>query len=101
MAIQYMQYVAKYGKSYLTTEEFAARQSLYAETNAMIMAHNETESSFKLGHNAFSDFTEHERSKLTGAKSYNHVASGTLPIPDDLAASVDWREKGGVTPVKN
>ena len=101
MAIQYMQYVAKYGKSYLTTEEFAARQSLYAETNAMIMAHNETESSFKLGHNAFSDFTEHERSQLTGAMSYDHVATGTLPIPDDLAASVDWREKGGVTPVKD
>ena len=61
MATQYMQYVAHYGKSYITAEEFEIRKALYIQTDAIIEAHNETESSFKLGHNLFSDFTDHER----------------------------------------
>ena len=43
MAIQYMQYVAQYGKSYITTEEFEIRKALYIQTDAIIEAHNETE----------------------------------------------------------
>ena len=61
MATQYMQYVAEHGKSYITAEEFAIRKALYIQTDAIIEAHNETESTFKLGHNKFSDFTDAER----------------------------------------
>ena len=102
MATQYMQYVAHYGKSYITTEEFEIRKALYIQTDAIIEAHNETESSFKLGHNLFSDFTDHERSKMTGALKYNHVATGTMEVPNGgLPSTWDWRDKGAVTPVKN
>ena len=67
MATQYMQYVAEHGKSYITSEEFAIRKALYIQTDAIIEAHNETESTFKLGHNKVSDYTDAEREMLTGA----------------------------------
>ena len=103
IATQYMQYVAFWGKSYLTTEEFEARKALYIETDAIIEAHNQTDSRFKLGHNQFSDYTEHERSKLSGgAKKYKHVATGPMEMPNGgLPTNWDWRDKGAVTPVKN
>jgi len=60
-ASQYMEYLVIHGKSYLTSEEFEVRKALYRDTDALIKAHNATESSFKLGHNKFSDYTEYER----------------------------------------
>ena len=102
MASQYMQYVAYWGKSYITTEEFEIRKALYIQTDAIIEAHNETDSRFKLGHNQFSDWTDHERSRLSGgAKKYNHVATGPMNVNSELPQCVDWREKGAVNPVKN
>lgn len=63
-----MEYLALHGKSYLTMEEFAARKELYMATEELINTHNATESSFALGHNAFSDYTEHERKALCGGR---------------------------------
>ena len=61
-----MGYLTTFGKSYITMEEFETRRDLYAKTDELIKAHNSSDSSFKLGHNNFSDWTEYERSKLTG-----------------------------------
>ena len=66
VASQYMGYLAEHGKSYITNEEFTARKALYMETDRLVNEHNATESSFKLGHNKFSDFTDYERSQLLG-----------------------------------
>ena len=60
MASQYMTYLTFYGKSYITVEEFNFRKALFIQTDALIEAHNETDSSFKLGHNHFSDYTDWE-----------------------------------------
>ena len=103
MGTKYMEYLTHWGKSYMTTEEFQTRKALFIETDAIIEAHNKTDSRFKLGHNKFSDYTEHEKSKLSGgAKKYNHVATGPVNVPNDgIPSSVDWREQGAVTPVKD
>ena len=100
LATRYMEYLAFHSKSYITSEEFAARKALFAETDAFINSHNETESSFKLGHNKFSDFTEHERQQLLGYIAPEEVEEPVWLEPTN-DASVDWRAKGAVTPIKD
>jgi len=55
---------------------------------------------FTVGHNQFSTFTKDEFKKLLGARVETQTSTHIL---DDrvLAASVDWRTKGAVNPVKN
>ena len=60
--MKYMEHLTKYGKSYITTDEFLLRQELYATVDATINEHNATDSLFKMGHNKFSDWTDYERS---------------------------------------
>ena len=100
MATQYMGYVAMHGKHYITSEEFEIRKALYIQTDAVIEAHNETESSFKLGHNKFSDYTEAERKMMLGGLP---PKDGKAPkwLEETNAATVDWRTSGAVTPVKD
>ena len=56
-----MQYVAKYGKSYDTIEEFEFRKGLYMKIDSFIKAHNESGASYLVGHNKFSDYTQSEK----------------------------------------
>ena len=100
MAVQYMGYLTQYGKSYLTSEEFAIRKALYIQTDAIINEHNATDSSFKLGHNKFSDYTDHERKQMLGARR-NMNRKDPVVLEETNAESVDWRTKGAVTPVKD
>ena len=100
---EFMSYCALYGKSYLTLEEHSRRHDLWQETDRLIKEHNATESSFKLGHNKFSDYTDFERTRILGYKPGTNVVE--KPEPVDMGApnadSIDWRTKGAVTPVKN
>lgn len=100
---EFMLYLAQQGKSYLTLEEHSKRHELWSATDRLIKQHNATESSFKLGHNKFSDYTDFERTRMLGYKPGTDIL--TKPDPVDMgmpkAASVDWRTKGAVTPVKD
>ena len=98
---EFMTYLSLHGKSYITMEEFEARRSLFEQSDELIKAHNSSESSFKLGHNQFSDWTDFERSKLTGLKKSKRERNVVMLDVSDTPAEVDWRTAGAVTPVKN
>lgn len=104
MAAQFMEYVSNHGKSYITLEEFEARQELYMQTDALIREHNATDSSFTIGHNKFSDYTDVERKQLTGynGPQTNPAAELTWLEPENGDTDhKDWRKVGAVTSVKD
>jgi len=102
---EFMQYVSKWGKSYGTIEEFKFRMGHFAKTHAAILENNTSTSKFTMGHNKFSDWAEHEFRRVKGYKPELRTVVD-LKEPTELflygsTTPIDWRVKGGVTPVKD
>merc|ERR1712166_961567 len=82
MDYEFMRFVTEHGKSYGTVAEFNFRGEQFAKRHEEIVAFNaDSNNTHVVGHNEFSDMT------------YAEMKSN--------AATVDWRSKGAVTPVKN
>lgn len=103
-------YVKEFNKAYSGSSEFAMRRQLFEERLRKIMAHNrDTTKTWKEGVNHLTDRTEQELKALRGLRK--ELTTGVLPnrglkFPSsvsiaDLPSSVDWREKGIVSPVKD
>jgi len=100
-------FLAKYHKSYGTHEEYTFRLNLFRANYHNIMSHNMMSANklgFVKGINAFADMTEEEFKMRLGYKSeLNAGKVGTQyeTLNEDAPASLDWRTKGAVTPVKD
>ena len=99
----YLNYLAKFNKSYENQEEFEMRVNRYVQVDAFIQEHNETNASYTVGHNQFSDWTAAEYKNLLGYKKDNLKQPKTPKKYDTSmnASSVNWVEAGAVTPVKD
>jgi len=102
---KFNEYVSNYGKSYATHDEYHFRMNLFAKKDQLIEQWNaDLKNTHFLGHNHFSDMTDHEMSKIVGEPM--HKANRDVPVKvlpaDDLPATVNWTEtKGAVNPVGN
>ena len=103
--MQFIDYVAKYNKTYASVEHFNIRKEQWLKTHAFIQENNSSLNSTHIaGHNKFSDYTEDEFKKmLNGRKSQTLPGHIEVKVPDvsDVPASVDWRTSGNVTPVQD
>jgi len=104
---KFINYVAKYGKSYATVEEYEARMENFIKIENYISKVNSEGNTHVAGHNKFSDWTEFEYSKMLGGKletqatAVSKVSSNqTTPTPS-FATGVNWVTAGAVTPVKD
>merc|ERR1712195_68163 len=98
---KFMAYVSEYGKSYGTVAEFMFRKEQWTVRHNDIESFNaDTNNTHTVGHNEFSDKTFAEMKKLNGYMPSEQKNVNILS-EDSNAATVDWRSKNAVTPVKN
>jgi cathepsin L len=97
---EFMKFVTEHGKSYGTVAEFQFRSAQFKKRHAEIQAWNADNNTHVVGHNEFSDYTYAEMKARNG---YKHKEQTNIVELDSSAnaATVDWRSKGAVTPVKN
>jgi KDEL-tailed cysteine endopeptidase len=94
----------KFGRRYTKSNEERALQA-FIDNDAIIKNHNlEPSHTYSLGHNQFSDITFDEFKQRMGlrpppARSKNYDFKLLNTTVD--AKSIDWVEKGAVTPIKN
>ena len=97
-----------HGRSYKDSTEFMYRRGIYEANLDKIEAHNSENHSWKMGVNKFADLTadEFKARYIGGYASSKKVSkknghSKFRATTKDVPTSVDWREQGAVTPVKN
>tara|TARA_B100000575_G_scaffold294645_1_gene312603 strand:- start:1877 stop:3271 length:1395 start_codon:yes stop_codon:yes gene_type:complete len=100
-------WINHYNKKYTTVEEYKTRFNIFKTNTLYILNHRHT--SFTLGHNIYSDLSPVEFKYRLGYKpninknidsklSTSFISNTALKQPTN---SIDWRNKGAVTPVKN
>ena len=98
---EYINYLAQFNKEVSNADDFNFRHAIFQAVNAYITSHNNTESSYKLGHNQFSDWTHEEYRSLLGLREGLQQENVVVFNADALPESVNWVEAGAVTGVKN
>ena len=102
-------WLSQYNRSY-GYQEMRQRREVFKTNLDYITAHNRySDSSYKLGMNQFGDMTHSEWSSIylgykphkSHGKTYPNKNTVHLLRNTITPASVDWRKKGAVTPVKN
>uniref|UniRef100_A0A0C9RW92 TSA: Wollemia nobilis Ref_Wollemi_Transcript_9441_2227 transcribed RNA sequence n=1 Tax=Wollemia nobilis TaxID=56998 RepID=A0A0C9RW92_9CONI len=105
----YEVWLAQHGKAYNGLEEKQQRFEVFKDNWAFINQHNMGKNSYKLGLNKFADLSHEEfKGKYLGVRPNATKRLSRSPSPrylykngEELPKSVDWREKGAVTGVKD
>jgi len=102
MAQLFTQFEAEQGRVY-NANEAKLRIRLFRKSVKEVVDTNEQDLSWTAGVNFFSDLTEDEKKQYLGFNaSMQHSVGEPLPLSDGpMASPIDWRQKGGVTGVKN
>jgi len=102
---EFMKYIAEWNKSYGTKQEYEFRFEQFKRHHAMVAEHNsQNGQTSTIGLNMFSDRTHEEIKKLNGYKADIKVEGGDRTVifdTTDMKESIDWRDLGAVTPVKD
>jgi len=103
----FLSYIKKYNKVY-STPEILTRYYQFRKNLDYIQQHNSKQTSYKLGVNQFADLSleEFKELQINGFKPIKHDYIRSLNVEKNLAmieltGSLDWREKGAVTSIKN
>jgi len=98
---EFMRFISEHGRSFATKAEFQFRSKVFKETLAAYEEINSQNGTHRVAINFLADMTHEEKKKLLGYQHRDVQENVEILDTSNLAASVDWRTKGAVTPVKN
>jgi len=103
---QFEAFEHEFGKKYTSPAERLARFSVFMKNVKEIEEHNKSGSSYRKVINKFADMTNEEFNKvMNGYKNAPKPGTVFADVKDvkveDLPASVDWREMGAISAVKD
>merc|ERR1712179_428866 len=106
---EFAAFKAKYGKVYKDYDEEVARYEIFRYNFEAVRKQNKMMKSYTVGINQFSDLTHQEfKDQYLGYKNPSNIHSLDKKTSEDISistkdlpASVDWREKGAISKVKN
>lgn len=113
-------FMQKNNRNYLTKEEHSARLKIFKANLDLVRAHDAVATGFKIGINKFSDLSLEEFEKMQGFRQLPEI-NKFLDEDDeddqveptnktegpkgrglqDYEDSIDWRQKGVLTPIRN
>jgi len=107
--VHFSNFKRAFNKVYLDSNEEALRRNIFAENVRKIVRHNLEKDlglhSHSLAVNKFADLTSEEFTARMNGYRHNYrahrQANVRVPTTGDLPDTVDWRDKGYVTPIKD
>lgn len=104
MEFKFINYVAKFNKSYGTKEEYNFRMEQFAKKDVAMAEENAAQNSYVLAHNKMSDWTEAEYKNILGGlpsfESGQTAPASNQTVPS-FATGWNWINQGAVNPVKD
>ncbi|KAM5577642.1 senescence-specific cysteine protease SAG39-like [Rosa sericea] len=102
---RYEQWMAHHGRAYSSIDEKESRFKIFRENVAFIeSSNNDASKTYKLSVNQFADLTNEEFTALSNGFKGHECSTrttsfryGNVTVP----ATMDWRSKGAVTPIKD
>jgi len=102
VASNFKAFAARHGKTYATAKDQAERGHTFRNNLRYIQSMNRRHMSFSLAINHLADLNEQELRTMRGSKSSPRVGESKEYTPlKDRPASLDWRDSGAVSPVKD
>lgn len=111
---EFQKFINLHNKNYITKEEYGARLAIFQSNLKFVKNHDSVAEGFSVAINKFSDLSHREFEAMNGLKA---VPKGTFldgndddqsePHETTLATSlgapvsIDWRQSGAVTSIKN
>ena len=97
----FIEHISAFGLSYGTQEEYEFRLNIFAEKTAKIQEINSSQTSFTVGYNKFTTYTDFEYKRLLGAKVDGNKKAAKVLNTTNLKDSVNWIDAGAVNAVKD
>jgi len=97
----FQEFMSKFNKKYFTTEELTTRFETYRNNMDFVVEQNQLNNTYTLGETVFADLTLDEfhyyKNNYMGGSTCQKFTDVDVSVP----SSIDWREKGAVTGVKD